>query len=558
MSSAAKMGFAALLEEFITEYRGIFVVIFVLPMSFLFDLALRVRGWLIMKFLSAPKLHSKRVKDIRAQVKAHAKKNDGSKMCTARAGWMSISPGFRSYKQVANQISIHLYDILSWSEKEQTVTVEPLKEQTVTVEPLVNMGQISHFLTPKGFTLPVLPEMDDLTVGGLFMGVGIETSSHKYGLFNDCVISADIVLANGELVTCNATTNKELFDALPWSYGTLGFLVSVTLRIVPCKPYVRVQYLPVNNQAEGIKTFIDYSSRCEGKNATDFVEALSYSKQDMVVMPAYYATREEAEASGKINTISWWFKPWFYKHVETILRAGKPVTEYIPLRDYYHRHTKSIFWEVEDIVPFGNWWVFRWALGWLMPPKVSFLKLTTVGPLKKKLEEAHVIQDMLLPVSKMKEGLDAFDEHYNLYPLWICPYRAYDYSTGPGSAGHRCFLRKPQTDATDSTNGMKYEMYVDLGAYGIPAAVKQKKRFDAVEKGQLMEGIVMENRGFQMLYADSYLSLEDFQKMFDHTHYHKMKAKYDPNEAFPVIFEKVCKKAQVVWKERAEAKKKNT
>ena len=41
---------------------------------------------------------------------------------------------------------------------------------------IVNMGQISHFLIAKGYTLPVLPEMDDLTVGGMIMGVGIETS----------------------------------------------------------------------------------------------------------------------------------------------------------------------------------------------------------------------------------------------------------------------------------------------------------------------------------------------------------------------------------------------
>ena len=67
---------------------------------------------------------------------------------------------------------------------------------------------------------------DDLTVGGLYMGVGIETSSHVYGLFNDCVVSADIVLASGEVVTCSREQNTDLFDALPWSYGTLGFLVS--------------------------------------------------------------------------------------------------------------------------------------------------------------------------------------------------------------------------------------------------------------------------------------------------------------------------------------------
>jgi delta24-sterol reductase len=103
------------------------------------------------------------------------------------------------------------------------------------------------------------------------------------------------------------------------------------------------------------------------------VEALSYNEKEMVLMPAYFASAEEARKSGncililktscpflfalvlstgKINSISWWFKPWFYKHVESMLRDGKGNrTEYIPLRDYYHRHTKSIFWELEQIVP---------------------------------------------------------------------------------------------------------------------------------------------------------------------------------------------------------------
>ena len=45
------------------------------------------------------------------------------------------------------------------------------------------MGQLSRALNNLGWTIPILPELDDLTVGGLVMGTGIETSSHKYGLF---------------------------------------------------------------------------------------------------------------------------------------------------------------------------------------------------------------------------------------------------------------------------------------------------------------------------------------------------------------------------------------
>lgn len=55
--------------------------------------------------------------------------------------------------------------------------------RTVRCEPLVTMGQLSRTLSRLGWTIPILPELDDLTVGGLVMGTGIETSSHKYGLF---------------------------------------------------------------------------------------------------------------------------------------------------------------------------------------------------------------------------------------------------------------------------------------------------------------------------------------------------------------------------------------
>ena len=44
--------------------------------------------------------------------------------------------------------------------------------QVVRLEPLVTMGQVTALLLPLGWTLPVVPELDDLTVGGLVMGTG--------------------------------------------------------------------------------------------------------------------------------------------------------------------------------------------------------------------------------------------------------------------------------------------------------------------------------------------------------------------------------------------------
>lgn len=48
-----------------------------------------------------------------------------------------------------------------------------LCQQIVRVEPLVSMGQVTALLTSIGWTLPVLPELDDLTVGEDSDGVRI-------------------------------------------------------------------------------------------------------------------------------------------------------------------------------------------------------------------------------------------------------------------------------------------------------------------------------------------------------------------------------------------------
>ena len=42
-----------------------------------------------------------------------------------------------------------------------------------------------------------------IVIGGLIMGCGIETSSHKYGLFQHICVSYELVLGDGTLTTCS-------------------------------------------------------------------------------------------------------------------------------------------------------------------------------------------------------------------------------------------------------------------------------------------------------------------------------------------------------------------
>ena len=73
-----------------------------------------------------------------------------------------------------------------------------------------------------------------------------------------------------------------------------------------------------------------------------------------------------------------WYKPWFYKHVEkymdeNVQKGGN--IEYIPTEDFFHRQNKSFFWMLQTIIPFANNVIFRYLLGWTMPPKFSLVKL---------------------------------------------------------------------------------------------------------------------------------------------------------------------------------------
>lgn len=60
------------LEYVVVHQRWIFVCLFLLPLSVLFDLYYYLRAWLIFKMCSAPKLHEQRVRDIQRQV-SHAR-----------------------------------------------------------------------------------------------------------------------------------------------------------------------------------------------------------------------------------------------------------------------------------------------------------------------------------------------------------------------------------------------------------------------------------------------------------------------------------------------------
>ena len=77
-------------------------------------------------------------------------------MCTARPKWMSITQTTQNYKDKMFQVTVNTMSNILDIDTERLVA---------RVEPSVEIGHLNRALVAEGFTLPVVPELDQLTVG---------------------------------------------------------------------------------------------------------------------------------------------------------------------------------------------------------------------------------------------------------------------------------------------------------------------------------------------------------------------------------------------------------
>jgi len=110
------------------------------------------------------------------------------------------------------------------------------------------------------------------------------------------------------------------------------------LKVIKAKPYVRLQYLPVEGKKEYCEKIRELSGADGGKNdeeLPDFLEvtitkllslssfhplkATVFDKNRAVITVGTFARVNTFEEKRKVNRVTLWYKPWWYKHVETFL-----------------------------------------------------------------------------------------------------------------------------------------------------------------------------------------------------------------------------------------------
>ena len=96
-------------------------------------------------------------------------------------------------------------------------------------------------------------------VGGLTLGGGIGNLTRTLGLSIDNLLEADVVLADGSLVTASEDSNDDLFWALRGGGGNFGVVTSFTFRLSPVSTVVAGPMLwPLDRAAEVLSWYAEF------------------------------------------------------------------------------------------------------------------------------------------------------------------------------------------------------------------------------------------------------------------------------------------------------------
>lgn len=416
---------------------------------------------------------------------------------------------------------------------------------TALVEPNVPMEALVDATRAHGLVPLVVMEFPGITAGGGFSGTSGESSSFREGFFDSTVNWVEMVLPDGQVVKAyndrvSTSRDVEVQDArsdLFWgaasSFGTLGVVTLLEVRLKKAFPLVELKYYTASDMNAALRVFRDAAA----DPVTEYLDGIVYARDRIVVC----AGRQIEHAPGSTVQFTRHHDNWFYLHAQHVTRKSKPrpdcppqapdAVDYIPLTDYLFRYDRGGFWVGRYAyryfcVPFIS--LTRFLLDRFMHTRVMYHALHASG-----LARRYIIQDVGVPVPAAAEFLDWLDcpENFGQYPLWLCPLPA-------GSAGGlegqtaEAFkgTREKSTDQSAHATAL-----MNFGIWG-PSAARDPGNF--VAQNRRLEQKVQSLRGKKWLYAHAYYTEDEFWAIYNKPAYDALRRKYHA-EYLPTLYDKV-------------------
>jgi len=387
------------------------------------------------------------------------------------------------------------------------------EEGFVEVEGMTTYADLTHKCLQYGVMPTVVPQLKSITIGGAVTGIGIESSSFKYGLVHETLKEIEILLADGTCLTGTPLNeHKRLFFGFPNSYGTLGYALKLKIKVVPVKPYVRLTHIRHHDAAS---CFADLNNLC--KQDIDFIDGTIFGPDE------YYLTVGEFIDSAPY-TSDYTYEHIYYRSIQ------KLQSDYLRVADYIWRWDTDWFWCSRYFGAQNP--IVRRLLGPKRLNSITYTKLmnwnrkynvTYFSNLLLGLHSEAVIQDVEIPLSRCPEFLDFYFNTIKFMPMWICPVHTLNKSTR-----FSLYPLDPET------------LYVNFGFWNV---IKSRDKMSPGHYNRLVEQKVHELGGMKSLYSDSYYTADEFWDIYDREEYFRLKNRYDPKGQFKDLYAKCVQHA---------------
>jgi hypothetical protein len=141
------------------------------------------------------------------------------------------------------------------------IEVDP-ERRTVRAGAGVTIGELDEETQKHGMATP-MGVVSQTGIAGLTLNGGMGHLRRKYGLSSDNLVSADVVTADGRLLTASEDENADLFWAIRGGGGNFGVITSFEYRLYPVGPEVMLAFVlyPGDRAKEVLRFAEEYMSK---------------------------------------------------------------------------------------------------------------------------------------------------------------------------------------------------------------------------------------------------------------------------------------------------------